>query len=49
MVNKNIGEDNLKKLESIQSVISVEEGDEVSLDEALGRVLRFYEKFVPYN
>jgi len=49
MVAKKIGEDNLRKLESIQSVIKVEEGDEVSLNEALSRVLRFYGKFVPYN
>ncbi len=49
MVEKKISEDNLKKLESIQGVITVEEGDEVSLDEALSRVLNFYEKFVPYN
>ena len=49
MVSKKIGEDNLRKLESIQSVINVEEGEAVSLDEALSRVLRFYGKFVPYN
>ena len=49
MVEKEISEVNLSKLESIQSVITVEEGDEVSLDEALSRVLRFYERFVPYN
>ena len=49
MVYKKISEDNLKKLKSIQSVIKVEEGDAVSLDEALSRVLRFYGRFVPYN
>jgi hypothetical protein len=49
MVENKISEVNLRKLESIQSVIKVEEGDEVSLDEALSRVLRFYGKFVPYN
>ena len=49
MVEKNISEVNLKKLESIRSVINVEEGEAVSLDEALSRVLRFYGKFVPYN
>lgn len=49
MVDEEISEDNLRKLESIQGVIKVEEGDAVSLDEALSRVLRFYERFVPYN
>ena len=49
MTDKKIGEDNLRKLESIQGVINVEEGETVSLDEALSRVLRFYERFVPYN
>ncbi len=49
MVEKKISEDNLRKLESIQSVINVEEDEAVSLDEALSRVLRFYERFVPYN
>ncbi len=49
MVDKKISEVNLRKLESIQGVINVEEGDAVSLDETLSRVLRFYGKFVPYN
>ncbi len=49
MVEKKLSEDNLRKLESIQDVINVEEGDAVSLDEALSRVLSFYERFVPYN
>lgn len=49
MVDEKISEDNLRKLESIRSVINVEEGDAVSLDDALSRVLRFYGRFVPYN
>jgi hypothetical protein len=49
MVEKKISEENLRKLESIQGVINVEEGDAVSLDETLSRVLNFYGKFVPYN
>jgi hypothetical protein len=49
MVDKKISELNLRKLESIQGVIKVEEGEAVSLDETLSRVLRFYGKFVPYN
>jgi hypothetical protein len=49
MVEKKISDVNLKKLESIQDVIEVEEGEAVSLDETLSRVLRFYGRFVPYN
>ena len=49
MVEKKISEVNLKKLQSIQDVINVEEGETVSLDETLSRVLKFYGKFVPYN
>ena len=49
MVEEKINEVNLRKLESIQGVIKVEEDEAVSLDETLSRVLRFYEKFVPYN
>jgi hypothetical protein len=49
MVDKKISEVNLRKLESIQGVINVEEDEAVSLDETLSRVLKFYGKFVPYN
>lgn len=49
MVDKKISEVNLRKLESIQGVINVEEDDAVTLDETLSRVLKFYGKFVPYN
>jgi len=49
MFDKKISEVNLKKLESIQGVINVEEDDAVTLDETLSRVLKFYGKFVPYN
>ncbi len=49
MVESKISKDNLSKLESIQSIIKLEEGGEVSIDEALGRVLRFYKRFVPYS
>jgi len=49
MVEEKINEVNLRKLESIQGVIKVEEDEAISLDETLSRVLRFYEKFVPYN
>jgi len=49
MVDNKISEVNLRKLESIQGVINVEEADAVTLDETLSRVLKFYGKFVPYN
>jgi len=49
MVEEKINEVNLRKLESIQGIIKVEEDEAISLDETLSRVLRFYEKFVPYN
>jgi len=49
MVEKKISEINLRKLESIRGVINVEEGEAVSLDETLSRVLKFYGKFVPYS
>jgi len=49
MVDNKISEVNLRKLESIQGVINVEEDDAVTLDETLSRVLKFYGKFVPYN
>jgi hypothetical protein len=49
MVEEKINEVNLRKLEAIQGVIKVEEDEAISLDETLSRVLRFYEKFVPYN
>jgi len=49
MVDKKISEVNLRKLESIQGVINVEEDDAVTLDETLSRVLKFYGKFVPYS
>lgn len=40
---------NLKKIENIREVIATEEGKEVTVEEALDRVLRFYGKYVPYN
>ena len=49
MVDTTISEGNIKKLESIQRVINVEEDSEVSIDEALSRVLKFYGELVPYN
>ena len=40
---------NLKKIEDIREVIEAEEGKDVTIEETLDRVLRFYKKFVPYN
>ena len=40
---------NLKKIEDIRVVIEAEEGKDVTIEETLDRVLRFYKKFVPYN
>jgi len=40
---------NQENLEQLKRVIKVEEGVEVSTDEALTRVLGFYKRFVPYN
>jgi len=44
-----IADENLMKLNGLQRVISVEEGIETSVDEALARVLEFYGRFVPYG
>ncbi len=44
-----MSESNLKSLRALREVIQVEEGREVSADEALGRVLKFYRRFVPYS
>lgn len=49
MAEIDISEENLRNLESIRHVMSVEEGQETSLDEVFQRVLRFYGKFVPYR
>ena len=40
---------NQENLEQLKRVIKVEEGVDVSTDEALTRVLGFYKRFVPYN
>jgi len=45
----NISESNLVNLKSIREVILVEEGKNVSVDDALKRVLDFYKRFVPYQ
>lgn len=47
--NMKISNYNLKNIEDIREVIIAEEGKEVTAEETLERVLRFYKKFVPYN
>lgn len=49
MRNMKISNYNLKKIEDIREVIEAEEGKEVTAEETLDRVLRFYKRFVPYN
>ena len=49
MRNMKISNYNLKKIEDIREVIETEEGKDVTVEETLDRVLRFYKKFVPYN
>ena len=44
-----ICEENLESLKAIQKVISLEEGQDVTLNEVLARVLQFYRIFVPYR
>jgi hypothetical protein len=40
---------NQESLEKLKKVIEIEEGHEVTADQALTRVLGFYKQFVPYN
>lgn len=40
---------NMDEIEQLKKVIEAEEGHEVSSDQTLTRVLRFYKKYVPYN
>jgi len=49
MVGNQISESNLVKLESIKGIILAEEGERVTVDDALKRVLDFYKRFVPYQ
>jgi len=49
MVGEKLSEPNLRSLRALRDVIEAEEGREVSADEALGRLLRFYRRFVPYS
>ena len=49
MAKIEMADENLMKIQMIREVISMEEGVESSVDEALTRILEFYRKFVPYN
>ena len=49
MAKIEMADENLMKIQMIRQVMSVEEGVESSVDDALTRVLEFYRKFVPYN
>ncbi|MFP3951183.1 MAG: hypothetical protein ACLFVP_03455 [Candidatus Bathyarchaeia archaeon] len=40
---------NIENLRAIRGIIEVEDGREVTLNQALERVLDFYKKYVPYN
>ena len=42
-------EECLNKLMAIQEIMSIEEGNEPSLLDVLGRVIGFYERFVPIS
>jgi hypothetical protein len=47
--NMKISNINLKNIEDIREVIEAEEGQAVTAEETLSRVLIFYKRFVPYN
>jgi hypothetical protein len=49
MTEYKFSEFNLENLKALREVIRIEDGREVSLDEALRRALEFYHKFVPYD
>lgn len=49
MAEIKLSTENLRNLETIKNLMSVEEGRETGLDEALSRILDFYRLFVPYN
>lgn len=45
----NIKGENLRSLMRIQQVIILEEGQDISLEETLARILAFYREFVQYG
>ncbi len=40
---------NLENIQTIKDIKEIEENIEISFDEVLARVLKFYKSFVPYN
>jgi len=49
MATMNLSKANVQNLKAVQKVIMTEEAKEISMDQALTRVLSIYHKFVPYN
>ena len=49
MAEMDVSDVNFRSLEALRRVISEEDGQEISIDEALARVLKLYREFVPYN
>lgn len=40
--------ENIERLKTIQELIYLEEGQALTTDEVLNRVLKFFQKYVPY-
>lgn len=49
MKSETISRMNIEDLESIKGIIEAEDGEAVTLNQTLDRVLNFYRKYVPYN
>jgi hypothetical protein len=49
MAEIDLSNENLRDLEAIRNIITIEDGRDTSLDEVLSRVLDFYRGFVPYS
>lgn len=49
MAEIDLSDENIQNLEAVRNMISVEDGEEIGVDEALYRILRFYRIFVPYD
>lgn len=49
MAEINLSDGNIQNLKAVRNMISVEDGKEIDVDEALSRILRFYRIFVPYD
>lgn len=49
MAEIDLSDENLRDLEAIRNIVTIEDGRDASLDEVLSRVLDFYRGFVPYS